>query len=694
MADDVQVQFGAAVEGLLSGLKTATSGVKDFSEQVKSHAEGITGTFSKLQEVMLGIAAIVAGGAMFKEMINATLEATGEVSKLQKTFGMTLEQANLTKSSLDLLGISTDTYTSMAMRLDRQLRTGNETLAKMGMTAKDLDLGQKGAMDKAIQLLGQYKEGIDRNIAATVLFGRGGDEALKLVKLNLDGVTEKAKELEEAMGLTITKTDQENAKQYKLVINELGMAFEGIKKTIGGAVLPYLTEFGSWFVSVAPIIMQAMKDNMKAIVEGGFAAAEGFINFVVTVMNGVYNLFVLWQYIKTKMGGTTEGEANAAIDQFDTALTNLSKFRDNAVSVIEDIKTKVLAAKPFAGLDLGSAAAGTKSATGLLDDGGSGKDATSAAMRDMDGQIKVLREGLAQKKLILDQELQQHQITESGKVEATRLAVDQEYQQELALLNKELTLGNLSLTQRQQVLNKIAELEAKHRTDMIKADGEAVAARQKLFQGMFDAIQGAFNSQLRGLLAGTTSWSQALKSILGDLIISFIQYVMKMGFEWAAGQIGMTAASSTGAAARAATEVAGQEATLPARIAYYTSQISSMAGMTFAGIMANLSAFMGPAAAGPAAAGEAVVMSQMAAVPKLAVGTPWVAADGLAMLHEGEAVVPAQVNAAWQNGQGGPGGGSHTWNIQALDARSFLSMLRDNAGAINKILGSKAALTA
>ncbi len=41
MSDDVKVQFGAAVEGLLSGLKQATSGVKDFSDQVKSHAEGI-----------------------------------------------------------------------------------------------------------------------------------------------------------------------------------------------------------------------------------------------------------------------------------------------------------------------------------------------------------------------------------------------------------------------------------------------------------------------------------------------------------------------------------------------------------------------------------------------------------------------------------------------------------------------------
>lgn len=695
MSDDVKIQFGAAVEGLLSGLKTATGGVKDFSDQVKSHAEGIASTFSKLQEVMLGVAAIVAGGAMFKDMINSTLATTGEVTKLQKAFGMTLEEANLLKSKLDLLGIATDDYASMAMRLDRQLRTGSDSLAKMGMTAKDLDLGQKGVMDKAISLLGSYKEGIDRNIAATVLFGRGGDEALKLVKLGLDGLSVKAKELEEAMGLTVTKQDQQNAREYKLVVTEIGMAFEGVKKAIGSAVLPYLTAFGEWFVQVAPKVISGMREGMATVVEAGFSAAEGFVNFIVTIMESVGKLYGVWLGLKVLTGNATEADATASADSFDRALNGLQGFRDKAVAVINDLKQKVLAAKPFdnLSLDLGKGAQGTKSAKGLLDDGGSGKDATSAALREVDGQIKVLREGLAQKKEIIEQEYAAHQMTEGQKVEATRQAVDQEYQAELGLLQKELAISNLSLTQRQMLLNKINELEAKHRTDQIKADGQAVAARQKSFQNMFDALQGAFNSQLRGLLAGTTSLKQAMTSILGDLIISFIQYVAKMGFEWAAGQLGMTAATTTAAATRATAETAAQEATLPARIGFFTSTLMAQAALTFAGIMANLSPLMGPAAAGPAAAGQATVLGEMANVPKLAVGTPWVASDGLAYLHKGERVVPASVNAPDGSGAGG-GDTHHHWSVAALDARSFANYLKDNAGMINKILKGKAALTA
>ena len=243
-------------------------------------------------------------------------------------------------------------YTSMAMKLDRQLRTGNESLAKMGMTAKDLDLGQKGVMDKAIGKLAEYKEGIDRNIAATVLFGRGGGEALNLVRLTIGGTAERGKELADSLHLTITPQDQANARQYKLMVNELGMAFDGIKKAIGSAVLPYLTAFGQWFVEMAPGIVSGMKDTMRSVVDWAFTIAAGFISFVVEVTRGIAKMFALWEYIQVKLGNTTLADANKSLDVFDDALKGLESFRDKSFKVLDEIKAKVLAAKPFEGINL------------------------------------------------------------------------------------------------------------------------------------------------------------------------------------------------------------------------------------------------------------------------------------------------------------------------------------------------------
>jgi hypothetical protein len=688
---EVNVKFGADVAAANAGIRNVGTNVKDFANQAKDHIDTVTHTFTRLQEAMLGIAAIVAGGAMFKEMISATVEATSQVTALQKSFGMTLAEANQTRSSLNLLGLSTDEYTKMAFKLDRQLRTGNEALTKIGLTAKDLDLGQKGLMDKAIAKLGEFQEGVHRNEAAMIMFGRSGAEASKLLRLNLEGVQAKAKELEEALGLTVTEQDKTNARQYKIVINELGMAFEGIKKAIGSAVLPYLTAFGDWFVNFTPVIIKAMKDNMAAIVEGGFAAAEGFINFIVKVMGGVYNLFVLWEWIQVKLGNTSLSDAHAAIDEFDKTLGSLSQFRDKAIGVISDLKEKVMANKPFEGLELGMPGKGTKSAQGLI---GSSGDGVAAAMKEVDGEIKILREGLAQKKLILDQEVAQHRISQNEKFAALQFETQKEYEAELAKLDKEKAIGGLSLAQRQVVENKILELKAKHNTEMISLDGQAIAAQTKMWQGYLSAIQSAWDSQLRGLLAGTTSFKQAMKNIFGDLIIGLIQAAEKMGIEWAAAQLGMTTASTTGAAARAAAEQAATTATLPGRIAKFTSDIMAQAALTFAGIMANLSPIMGPAAAGPAAAGQATVLAEMANIPKLDVGTPYVLKTGLAMLHKNEAVVPADVAGAWRNGDG-PGVDTHVhhhWNIQANHPRDFIQQLRDVASPLSQILRTHASL--
>lgn len=48
MADDVQVNFGAQLGNLLGGLKQATDGVKDFSNQSKAAILGLTAPFEKL----------------------------------------------------------------------------------------------------------------------------------------------------------------------------------------------------------------------------------------------------------------------------------------------------------------------------------------------------------------------------------------------------------------------------------------------------------------------------------------------------------------------------------------------------------------------------------------------------------------------------------------------------------------------
>ena len=65
------------------------------------------------------------------------------------------------------------------------------------------------------------------------------------------------------------------------------------------------------------------------------------------------------------------------------------------------------------------------------------------------------------------------------------------------------------------------------------------------------------------------------------------------------------------------------------------------------------------------------------------------------MVHQGEMIVPAShtpwAQSLMSNAAGGAGGGgdggvvhNHSWNINAVDARSFVNMINDHASPLAK----------
>src|ERR1700731_3283953 len=107
MSDDqkIGVTIAAAADGFKSGLKEAAAAAETFAAQVKGHLGSLAEPFEKLNRTLVGIAAIAAGGAVFKEIINSTVEAVGETRKLSVSFGISLEAASELRTGLNVLGI-------------------------------------------------------------------------------------------------------------------------------------------------------------------------------------------------------------------------------------------------------------------------------------------------------------------------------------------------------------------------------------------------------------------------------------------------------------------------------------------------------------------------------------------------------------------------------------------------------------
>ncbi len=237
-------------------------------------------------------------------------------------------------------------------------------------------------------------------------------------------------------------------------------------------------------------------------------------------------------------------------------------------------------------------------------------------------------------------------------------------------------MGDLSVYQRAGILNKIAALEAKHRADMLQLDAQSIAEEQREWTAFLSTIGSAFDSQLRGLLAGTTTWSLAWKQMLGDMIVKFIEMCEEMVVKWLAAELAQTTATITGVAARTTAGQVGADAGMLANIAQAIKNIMVDAGQAFAGVFAFLAPVMGPAAAGPAAAAEASV----SAAAIFDVGTDYVVRGGLALIHPGETVIPAARGSGPYTGGTSPQVNAPvSINMSALDGQSVRRFFNDNS---------------
>ena len=243
-------------------------------------------------------------------------------------------------------------------------------------------------------------------------------------------------------------------------------------------------------------------------------------------------------------------------------------------------------------------------------------------------------------------------------------------------------------------------IEATRRRDdqMATLTRSALEQQERDYQAFGSSIGQAFNSQLRGLLTGTTTWHTAFKNALEDLLIKFIEWCETSVAHYALAEAMKTSATTAGVAARTSMEQGGAAASLGAQGASMVRSILSSAAETFAGVFGFLAPLMGPLAIGPATAAQATVAGMAGAVASADIGMWQVPRDQLALIHQNELIMPAgpagalrEVLTNASNG-GGAGGGSVAihptthFHVNAIDGASVGSWMRSNGPGMAKAL--------
>lgn len=276
MANDAQIIIGADTSELVAALKGAQQAVSSSVADMKGSLSGLGAAFGGLQSVFVGFAAIMGGGKIFKDAIQGSLEEAAAVKQLTMVMGMTTAEASKLNLQLKLVGISTEDYTGMAMKLDKQLRTNEDGLKQLGVQTRNSKgelLDQKTVMQNAVSTMNEYKAGTDRNIVAQQMFGKGAQEANQLFKLTAASQAT-ANRLQEA-GIGPTKASIEAAIQYKLAMSEAKLITGEFADSLGESVIPSLTEIAKGVSSMVMDSMPLIKGFFEAF--GSIAMALGVV---------------------------------------------------------------------------------------------------------------------------------------------------------------------------------------------------------------------------------------------------------------------------------------------------------------------------------------------------------------------------------------------------------------------------------
>jgi hypothetical protein len=662
MADtDIDVKFGAAIDGLIAGIAQATQHIESLTAPVRA----LTDHFKELSEAALAALGI-------EKFIDSMAELGEKTERAATILGVTTEQvgefnaiAKLTGTSSDGMAIALERMQLNLQRAQSGATPAARALETLNLSAKDLiGLPIPQQLDLLADRLSRFADGGNKTAVVMALMGRSGAQMIPVFDQGSKGLEELAA-MAERTGTAMDEATTKSFVDMKHAGVELGLSLEGLGITIMQSLAPAITSIEHSISDLIEWFNRSLKDGgtFKGLLDLIGVAAKGVAIAIESIVFAIEGLVQIADLAMREI-------RDAIVGNLGSAMKDIESFNASMEKSMKEFFTRL---REIINSGEGGASGSAKPQLPAMGDATAG----AGAMKQVDAEIKVLQQGLAQKKLIYDAEAAQFGITQNQKFALLQAAVTQEASEEEKLLQAELRVGSLSVIQRQDIENKIKELKAKTNTELVRLDEQSIAEQQKIWTGYLDTVSGAFNSQLKGLLTGMTSWSSALKNILLDLTVKFIEMVEKMGVEWAATEVAKTLATTTGAAARASAEEASAGATMASKFAETMASIGADVAKTFAGIVGFLSDSLGPAAV-PVAIGVAggVSVAAISMIPKLDVGTDRVLSSGLAMIHEGEQITPAETSGPYS----GSGGSPVTFQIQAIDGASFQTWLNGGGG--------------
>lgn len=239
-------------------------GVGEASEQAGKQAEATgerwKGMGKRLLGAVGGALAIKKGFDFLKGAAGDALALAKSTATLTRVTGLDAQASSAWVSMTKSRGIETKSlqvaFTAYSKQI-RALTTNNkgaiQAFAEMGISQKDV-LGTYGDFQKQLELaadaMARLPPGADKAALSVKLFGRSGQILLPLLNEGAAGVRNQMKAVQEA-GLTMDQEGVENTMKLAKSQRLLNTQMQGVKLTIGQALIPVLLSIAEKILPVA-----------------------------------------------------------------------------------------------------------------------------------------------------------------------------------------------------------------------------------------------------------------------------------------------------------------------------------------------------------------------------------------------------------------------------------------------------------
>ncbi len=590
---DVSVSFGAETDALEKGVSLVGESLHLLEAPIKAVGQAFESIKDKVEGVFSDVVSVVeTAGKKLADVAGGILRSSFSLAEVLKIFG---GGGAALAAVLEMMSKSDEAMAKLAANADR----ASISVGRLQQLTYAAGLRGVGA-DALAEALKKSADLVDE-------MGRKENDFSKLLDANkVRWKDQHGVILDTNSALDITADLVRRAANYSQAVKIADWA--GYSE----AMVPFLRQGAAAIADMArqaPVVSEELvrqraeiQDNWNAMIAN---MSYRFKAFVVELTGWLQPLIDLLG----KMASYTWTNLKEGVTGAMAALTP-SNFADRFDALGDMLKTTTAGADTFTGAFRRAAEAALALGRGAVtklppEDKKADKDEIRAAMEAAAEEIRIQQLKYAQIAERINTNAKLFVITEQEKTHQLIAAVNERERAETAVLDKELKNNQLSKAQKQAVENEKTTIVQRATLDRQKIQDEALLEETKEWQSALGTLQSAWDSQLKGLLAGTTKWSTAMRSIFADLVLDIIKEFEKA------------------AIAKAALSLAGM-GTSPGA--------GGIGGSVFSAI-ASLATTLG-------------------SVIGLDTGG-YVTQTGIAVVHQGETVVPAQASTPYGGASGG-----------------------------------------